>query len=123
MSESFTDTERMDYLAALSETTQGLQPGEFRQQVDAQIIAARTAPAPVQTWIDLTVEFPLDDVPVRVLCADGQVGRASYCSEAGGWYVFCPGTEIHGRLWEEVHGQESDIVCWQPVEDNHQPTH
>ena len=115
MSESFTDTERMDYLAALSETTQGLQPGEFRQQVDEQIIAARTAPEPVQTWIDLMVEFPLDDVAVRVLCDDGQVGRASYSSEAGRWYVFSPGTALHGHLWEDAFGKVSDIICWQPV--------
>lgn len=63
-------------------------------------------------FIDLTVEFPNDDVPVAVCTADGTTGTAAYCSEAGNWYIWRPGHPTHRSLWADVHGPDSEIMSW-----------
>ncbi len=92
-----TDTERVDWMAGVSERTQGLPAAEFRAQLDEKILAERLPDAPA--WLELTADFPPNDVPVLARTRDGNLARVRYGAAAGDWFVHCPGSAIHGRRW------------------------
>lgn len=111
---SFSDTERLDWVAQRVAAAYGVEPAGLRAEIDARIEAERANPPP-PPWIDLTEEFPLDDTPVDVLATDGSTGVASYCSTAGDWYCHAPGQPRHGYLWSELKGRQAEVIQWRAL--------